>query len=144
MSTIVSKITIQDVRTAVTTKQFENMLEYPKMVTIREGHVFDEDKSVKWNREQFESLKATERAERDAWQREERRMEQSFTDMLTKAIMTELTICEAAAKSVANKAWEEGHSSGYSNILHYADDYVDLLSLVLVHERGNAKASPKS
>jgi Ni,Fe-hydrogenase I large subunit len=135
MTNTVKKMTTQDVKTAIRTKQFENMLEYPAFVKEKEGHIFDYNQTVNWNIEKLAEMKAVERAGRDAWDTEQRKLENAFREMTIAAIMYELTMSEECAEFVFSKAWEAGHSSGYYSVVESADEYIDLLSVVLAHER---------
>lgn len=92
--------------------------------------VFDENESVKWNREKVleenEEVKVfNEKVKNKAF-----RGLKGFTEDLKEAIANELDLNLEQAGYIYNKAWEEGHNSGYSVVIYYVEDMVNLLKKI--------------
>lgn len=96
---------------------------------FKEGYIFDENKSVKWNREQVEI--------RNKEIKDMKIVERKFENLLIHAIETilieqvledykEYNISEDAARVLFNKAYENGHACGYSDVKTYFTDYLDM------------------
>lgn len=85
-------------------------------------HVEDETKSVIWNRE-FVRARNAKRALVQAQNREnENEVYRRFTEDLITAAMNEYGMSRKEASVVASKAYEEGHSAGYGEVLSCAQD----------------------
>lgn len=86
-----------------------------------EGHVFDENKSVKWNKE--EVIRKNEQLKKEFNNAEMKR--EDFQYDVVKYILNDYKINnnENIANMVYNMAYEFGHSSGYREILNETIDF---------------------
>lgn len=76
-----------------------------------------------------ESLKDIDRKLRDNYRLDEFRLKELFGADLRKVVEAEFgkPITDKQYQVIFNKAWEDGHSCGYSEVLIYASNYVDLI-----------------
>ena len=96
---------------------------YPTLKRYPSGYVFDENMSVKWNREEVE----TRNARHDELVREFNRdwygVQERFREDLRLTIMAEHNFNPIQAQIITDRAWSAGHSCGYEEIIDYARDY---------------------
>lgn len=97
------------------------------------GHIIDEDKSVKWNREQVElnNKKYQEEVARLNTLKNKRRDE--IRAMIYAKIAYEVghNLSEEKAKLIWNLAWERGHSYGISDVIGNLNDLIELVQKIL-------------
>lgn len=87
------------------------------------GHIFDMDKSVRWNQDEVQrrqnarkqAQKEYEEKERDIWSK----AENAIKDYLS----SEFGLPPKVVNAVFTKASEEGHPGGFFEILSEANDY---------------------
>jgi len=97
------------------------------------NHIFDEDKSVKWNREQVERNNAEYQNEVKRLNTEKnKRRDSILTDIYT-AIQNEVGhgISLEKAKSLWDYAYEQGHSYGIHDVMCNLYEIMDLASTLL-------------
>ena len=65
-----------------------------------------------------------------AWREDEKRLHRIFKDDLRKYIETDVgkPITDKQFDAIFNKAWDDGHASGYSEVLIYTSDIVDVIA----------------
>lgn len=98
---------------------------------LPEGYVFDEEESVKWNREKLE----IENAKRKEAFIEHRNLSRANADErvsedIIKAIIDDFDTTELVAKTIFGYASGEGHSSGMSEVLNYLYDILDVVKVI--------------
>lgn len=125
-------------------KQAENMSELIQMynngvfdvenesreITVpREGHVFDEDESVKWNREQRDMLvnkkkqacqdyfQKRNETESNLWNQVDSMYSESYGSLLTKEQVSKVRV----------KAYSDRHSEGFMPVIDEMDELLDLV-----------------
>ena len=64
---------------------------------------------------------------RDNYRKEEEIKKHSFKEDLLKALMEDYSINRAMAEKVYERAWDDGHSGGYYEVVIYAERYVELI-----------------
>lgn len=98
---------------------YENSLEYPKKPEgyRKENYVYDENKSVKWNREHREELEKEYEEKRDRYRKEDYDLELQFKEDMINATKKEFNLNEKQAELIFNRSWEEGHSDGYESVV---------------------------
>lgn len=97
-------MTLDDLRVKVANKEFESKLPYAE----------HKDKSEEANKL------------RRAWKEDSYQLERRFCDELSHIFQTEGGATERAANVAVNFCWEEGHAFGYSEVLTYADQILDI------------------
>lgn len=105
------------------------LIQYPKR-PLKDGTILDENKSVKWNREQVELSKkkfddeitAYRRARNDIYRLAEEETYQYIQDELEKDYP--LTKCAYLYQT----AYEDGHAYGYQEVFNKIDELIDFMN----------------
>lgn len=110
-------------------KVYSNNKEYPKRPEgySNENYVYDEDKTVRWNKEHREELIKEYRQKQDEYQKESNRVYEQFKLDLVSALKNRYKLNEKQSEIIFNKAWNEAHSEGLSSIVDLAEDLVELI-----------------
>ena len=98
---------------------------------LRDTDFIDENKSVKWNREQIEKENDKIRLHNKAIKEAKNNGPLKFEDDLKEAIMNEHDLNATQASAVFLIAYENGHSAGMKEILWAAQDLCKLAEEVL-------------
>ena len=88
------------------------------------GDVIDEEKSVRWNREEVERLRLTYDAEVKRLNREKNAAIAAIIDRAVKLIAYEADISEEKAKLLWDFVYERGHA--YGEMFNMLGDYIEL------------------
>ena len=105
----------------------------PKEKPLKEGYITDEDKSVRWNREQVEQSQ-------QAYREETLRLRQERNQMLDKAKQEiilyikdslEKDFSEEKCNLILSHAYEENHAYGLASVINKVDEYVDFINDLL-------------
>ena len=98
-----------------------NKKQYP------ENYVFDENKSVKWNKEevvrQNEEIKKAIKSKFDG--------QKQFKRDAVQYILSGNKLNEKQAEKTYEKGWEDGHSSGYRNVMIEIEDLIDFIEDII-------------
>lgn len=113
-----------------------------KFAKYKEGYVFDEDKSVKWNREEVERRNKEYKEEQNRLIKEHKDEWDSMINTVKFLIAEELKSILPGAKAelihpdnlkkkadlIFTKAWERSHSYGMHEVLTEVEELVDFIS----------------
>ena len=113
-------------------EEMANMPCKPNWKKPRTGDVIDEEKSVRWNREEVERLQ-------NAYENEVRKLNtiknkkrDELYDELYKTIKHEVgNITIEDAKAIFNYAYEQEHSYGYNEVFIHLEEIIDLVSNIV-------------
>ena len=114
-------------------EEAEKMPLSPKKKPLKEGYITDEDKSVRWNREQVEQSQQT-------YREETLRLRQERNQMLDKAKQEiilyikdslEKDFSEEKCNLILSRAYEENHAYGLTSVINRVDEYVDFINDLL-------------
>lgn len=120
------------IRQRIENGYYVNTKEYPKKTeNMRAGYITDEDKSVRWNKEQVDLANINYKKAQDEYNEEENRVENLFRQDIIDYLMNFYNLNEKAALVIFNKAYESGHSDGYMCILNYVYDYIEFIADVI-------------
>lgn len=72
----------------------------PKTKAYRVGDIIDEEKSVKWNREEVDRLRHLRIEEIKLLNKQKQELYEEFKDMVCKYIMEEIKVCEERSKKI--------------------------------------------
>lgn len=102
----------------------------------RADHVFDEDKSVKWNREQVEDNNRRYLEEVKRLNTEKNRRRDELHERIYKAIQDEVGYGLSRRKAMLlwNRAYENGHSYGIREVVSNLDELMELAIQLLKPE----------
>lgn len=103
---------------------------------VRADHVFDEDKSVKWNREQVEDNNRRYLEEVKRLNTEKNRRRDELHERIYKAIQDEVGYGLSRRKAMLlwNRAYEDGHSYGIREVVSNLDELMELAIQLLKPE----------
>lgn len=107
---------------------YDNKFEYPrKNKTMKEGYITDEDKSVKWNREQVQNNIAEYHNKIDLYHKEGNRLSNLFEQDVINYIKKHYDFKEDAIKFLLGEAWEKGHANGLEDVISELEDLIELV-----------------
>lgn len=110
----------------------DNMNCKPRFKRLKDNEVLDEDKSVRWNKEQVQKnhqLYDEEVARLNTVKNKER---DNVLSNIYKEIQSNVTgLSEKGAKAIYRYAYEQGHSCGYSEVASYITDLYELAEAIL-------------
>ena len=98
---------------------------------LKDTDFIDENKSVKWNKEQIEKENEKIKLHNEAIKEAKEKGPRIFEDDLKEAIMSEHGLNADQASKVYRKAYEDGHSAGDLEILWNAQELGELAEEVL-------------
>lgn len=122
-----TNITIDDVMEKVNAEYYRDDVQRKKPL-FKEGHVFDENESVVWNREKVEIENTFIKAINLGIIKNSNTGQKRFEDDLSQAIVNGTALNLTQAGFIYSKAWEEGHSDGYYSVVQEADELMDLIN----------------
>lgn len=95
------------------------------------NHIFDEDKSVRWNREEVTRRNNKRQELLRIQQEEEDTIFQKAEDRILEEIKDVYGFSDALCRVIYKKAYEDGHSNGTEEIYTYAMDYASFADDIL-------------
>ena len=114
-------MTLSDIKTAVKNDVYMVKVDrLAKLPFYPDSHVFDEDKSVKWNADKVKAENQRIREAKQAVQEKRMQKKQQFLDDIASAVQMEHDFTVNQSKIVAAQAWEEGHSNGLYEVIAQA------------------------
>lgn len=117
--------TLYKVQEAYANKEYDVDLDFPRLNRYKEFHVFDEEKSVKWNREEVERQNTLIQEAKDNWWKEKGRLQKCFHEDMVEAIQNDYKFNEAQAKKIFEYVYKEYHSN-IGDVFMYVDEICDL------------------
>lgn len=102
----------------------------PKLL-LKDTDIIDEDKIVKWNREQIALENEKIRLHNEAIKEAKKKGPRKFEDDLKEVIMNEHGLNDNQASKVYRKAYEDGHSAGEMEILWEAQELGEIAEAIL-------------
>lgn len=129
--------------------KYEVNMEYPKKPegfsythkdengnrNFKDIYIYDENKSVKWNKEHREELVNKYYEEIDKIHRASNEKEEKFKKDLISAVKAEYGLTDNQALNVYVRAWEEGHADGLNQVVYEAMDYADFARDIIDNKR---------
>lgn len=98
----------------------------PKSPKYKIGHVINEDKSVKWNREEVERLNKKHKDEVKELNRQKNLLYTNLVNSIEEYIISETNVDKAKAEKIYNYLYMEYHSYGLRELLSHLDDLLEL------------------
>lgn len=116
--------------------KYVNTLERPKKPEgyKKDNYVYDENKSVKWNKEHQKELTDKYIKDFNMYHLKSVDLEKQFINDLKFAILNQYNLTLANAELLANIAYEESHSEGLNAIVVTAEDLGSLAALIIKNE----------
>lgn len=122
--------TIQEIREAYNNKEYNPKMAYPTESKVREDHVFDENLSVKKNREMAVEHNARVDAQKKAYRDEEARAYAQMRDDILAVLVEEYHFNEKQAEKIYSHAYADKHSF-MSDFFYYIEELADLISEII-------------
>lgn len=97
---------------------------FPKTIKYQDDYIIDENKSVKWNREEVEKLNKDRTVKLKEYRLAQSKSENRFIKDLELYIINN-GFNEKQANLIAQRAWDEGHSGGLHEVLVEAEDLIE-------------------
>lgn len=116
-----------EIRDKILNKEYETDMEYPKESRFSSNHIFDEEQSVRWNREEVERRNAEIENKKDEYRKARGDKFDEFVKDVKDMLIEHYNINEnkEIADKIYNKGYEDGHSGGMYEILNIVEDYGD-------------------
>lgn len=123
-------MSVEEIKNAVRNDAFK--VQYMKRISmLKETHVIDENKSVKWNREEVARVNAEAIAKYAEYQKTVNAMESKMTEEIIKAYANEYGMSIKRVEKIYSHAYSEGHSGGMYEVFNELDTMMDLFEEVL-------------
>lgn len=107
-------------------KEYENFSCKPKSCKYKAGTVFDEDKSVKWNKEEIDRLNKLHDNEVKELNTEKNLLYTNLVKEIKSYIVQETHVSWERAGKIYNYLCDKYHSYGFIEVLNHLDDLLDL------------------
>ena len=125
-------MTLSDIKTTVKNDVYMVKVDrLAKLPFYPDSHVFDENKSVRWNADKVKAENQRIREAKLAVQEKRMQKKQQFLDDIASAVQTEHDFTVNQSKIVAAQAWEEGHSNGLYEVIAQAQIIADFCETFL-------------
>jgi hypothetical protein len=125
------KITLEEVRYNYDNGDYKTKLEYVKESRLKDNYIFDEEKSVKWNKEQVIKHNEQLKIDKTAYRNDQQRLSNKLTDDVIAALMHEYNINENVARKVEGYVYTEYRScmsdyfSAFSDIMDFVIEIIN-------------------
>lgn len=93
--------------------------------------VLDEEKSVRWNREEVEHRNRSRKAKFASYMTKINRCERDIDQKIRDFVREEYGFSEAVTNIVFNEAYEAGHSGGYEEVISSAREYASFAERII-------------
>ena len=90
---------------------------------LLEGAVLDEEKSVRWNREEVARRNNSRKGKLAAYMAKINQCDKEVNEKIVAYIRSEFGFGETIARIVFDKAYDAGHHAGAEEVANYAHDY---------------------
>lgn len=125
-------MTLSDIKTAVENDVYMVKVDrLAKLPFYADSHVFDENKSVRWNADKVKTENQRIREAKQAVQEKRMQKKQQFLDDIASAVQMEHDFTVNQSKIIAAQAWEEGHSNGLYEVIAQAQIIADFCETFL-------------
>lgn len=107
---------------------------YPKGDSAKllpEDFIFDENQSVKWNSQKVQEHNELAQQAKKTYRDKMNEIDRWFSKQTQEAIQNEIHVSGKAASIIFNQAWEDGHSNGYNEVIHYVEQYCEFIQSIL-------------
>lgn len=98
----------------------------PTYKKYKEGTIFDEDKSVKWNREEVAKRNLLYNDEVKNLNRQKNQMYTELINLIKRYITQETKVSDKQATKIWNYVYEKYHSYGLTECINHLDDLLEL------------------
>ena len=121
------ELSYQDIYDALVEGYYNSNAQKPKFERYTDNHVFDENMSVKWNREEAARRNKAYKDALNAYYASQNEKNKEFQEDLILAIMNDTNFPRAKAEMISNKAYDMGHGGGYYEVVNHAVEIADFV-----------------
>lgn len=118
--------TIQDVVQLVEKGIYD--VKIVKFPTIAADFIFDENESVKWNKEKVEEMNSKNKAKTQELIELRKKMKNEMFEDLAIAVSFQTNFTNKQADLIVHKAWMEGHSAGIREVVCVIEELIDFVT----------------
>ena len=113
-------------------RDVDNMICKPTFKRLKANEILDEDKSVRWNREQVQKNHEEYDKEVIRLNTVKNKARDNVLSEIYKEIQSNVTgLSEKGAKAIYRYAYEQGHFCGYNKVADYITDLYELAEQIL-------------
>lgn len=127
-------MTYEQIYTNIQNGVYEVEQSCPLMKKKPLDYVFDENKSVKWNKEQVHIWNKEVEKSYDEYNKKELNVQNLFKQHCISYICEEVKGTEKTNTFIYSKAWDLGHSAGYYSILQKIVNLCEFVSTIFMYE----------
>lgn len=129
----ITKLSIEKLRENIKNGEYIGKVEYPKRPEgyKQPNYVYDENQTVKWNREQQEYLTECYQNDLAKFHAECNRVELLFFNDLKKMLVDTFGFSVMQVETISCKAWDDGHADGLENVVNQAIELADFAQQIL-------------
>lgn len=121
---------LEDIKNDYANGEYKNKLEYPTKSKYKEGHIFDENQTVKWNRNMVVRQNELIENDKKVYYTETNRLNKKLHEDAVKAIMNESKFNKAQAEKIWEYAYAEKHS--YMNdVFNFVEELINLIEQII-------------
>lgn len=120
-----NKLSYQDIYDALRDGLYKSNVPYPSHGKYAENHIFDENMSVKWNREEVARRNQAYKDALTEYNKGKQEAYEKFREDLIQAIMNDTGFSYGKAEMIYSKAYDRG--SGYYEVITYASEIADFV-----------------
>ena len=121
------ELSYQDIYDALEEGYYNPKAQKPKFERYADNYVFDENMSVKWNREEAARRNKAYKDALNAYYAIQNENDKKFQEDLILAIMNDTNFPRAKAEMIYSKAYDTGHSGGYYEVVNHAAEIADFV-----------------
>lgn len=114
----ISYNSIDEISNAFVNNFYEPLQEYPGHRKFSEKHVFDDEKSVKWNREEVERQNEQLKQRKMEWDSEKSRLNAKLQNDCVQILKEDYGLNEAQAEKLYGHVFQEHHSYMHDFFIH--------------------------
>lgn len=118
-------MSINNIKDSWNNGDYKNKMEYPDATKFKETHVFDEEKSVKWNKEKVIYENNLINESKRVYQEESNRLNRKLHDDAVNALIDEYSFNKAQAERIWSFAYSEKHSH-MNDVFYFVIELADL------------------
>lgn len=110
-------MSIEEIYNNISAGQYGASVPYPSGECYPEDHLFDEEKSVRWNRERAAEENNKRQQKLADYRASVRAGEDAFRSDVLSFIESKYDLNKSQARAVFSLAYEQGHSAGFEEVL---------------------------
>ena len=124
-------MSIEEIYNNISAGQYDASVPYPSVKRYPKDHIFDEEKSVRWNREKAAGETNKRQQKLADYRASVLTGEDAFRSDVLSFIESEYDLNKSQARAVFSLAYEQGHSAGFEEVLTHVQSFGSLASDII-------------